>query len=149
MFREFVVSSLRRAWVVFAALTVFGFVLTLLFAFENPLRSDDPYLNGVLPGLFVAAISLVYLIAEALCRSRWWATLWYGLALCLWAGIVVAATFESKEGAEMGKAVAGISLVAGAIAWPLVAFQIPRQLATAFSAGALVVLGLYGVVAWR
>jgi hypothetical protein len=149
MIREFVWTSMWRAWIAFAALTVFGFVMTLLLAFENPLRSDDPYLNGVMPGLLVAAMSLVYSITEALSASRWWGTFWYGLALCLWAGFVLAMTHGSNEGEDMGKAVACISLAAGAMGWPLFAFRMPRKLAAVLTISTLLILMLYSLLMLR
>jgi hypothetical protein len=149
MLRDFVVASLRRAWLGIVGLTVFGFVAYLIIDRDNLLRSDDPYLVGFLLGGIAAGMSLVYSIAERLRASRWWATFCHGLVLCLWAILVLATSNNSSEAEEMGRVVAGASVVGGAISWPLIAFRIPRNLLVILTAGALTILVMYVVVAVR
>lgn len=149
MFREFVVTSLWRAWLGFAGLTVLGFVAFLIFDHDNPLHSDDPYLVGFILGGIAAGISLVYSLAEKAFGNRWWATLCYGMVIGLWAILATMATANSPEGKEIGMVVGGASLVVGAIAWPLIAFRIPRSLAAILTISALAAMVMYGVVAVR
>ncbi len=68
MLRDFFVASLRRAWLGFAGLTLFGFVAFLIIDRDNLLRSDDAYLVGFLLGGIAAGMSLVYSIAESCAR---------------------------------------------------------------------------------
>lgn len=149
MTESFLILSLRRVWVAFAGLTVFGFAASYGIEVENPLRSDDPYVIGFACGTLAAGMSVVYSIAEKLCGGRWWATLCYGVAVCLWSAFLVAMTANSNEGKQVGQLIAVASLVVGAIGWPLFAFHIPRQPAKMLTVGALIALGMYAVVAVR
>jgi hypothetical protein len=149
MLLRWIATSMWRAWLGFAGLTVFGFVASYAMEVENPLRSDDPYLMGFLMGGIAAGMSVVYSIAEKVVGNRWWSSLCYGAAVCLWAVFVVATSANSPEGEDIGKLIAIASLVIGALGWPLYAFCVPRGLAVSLTVGALIALVMYVVVAVR
>lgn len=149
MLRNFVVASLFRSWLGFSALTILGWLMFLAMDRDNPFHSDDPYLVGFLCGGFAAVMGFVYSIAEKLFATRLRTSLCYGAIVGLWAGLLFAGSNNSHEGAELFAFFAVVSLIAGAISWPLFAFRVPRSFVIVLTVSAVALLAMYGIVALR
>jgi hypothetical protein len=141
---------LVRAWTAFSEVAVVGFLAFLFLDRDNPFRSDDPYLVGLLFGAIAACLAFVYTVtetvAERLRRPGLTAPVYTGIVgawcLSLWAG-----SWATREGADLLVFVATGSLIAGALTWILCRVTLPRAVAAPLSCiGALLVV-MYFVVA--
>ena len=149
MFRQFVRTSLLRCWLGFSALTVLGWAAFLVIDGDNPLRSDDPYLVGLICGVFAAVMGLLYSLLEKACTSRTLSTTCYLAILCLWAFLFITLSAQAPEGADIARFIAIAQLLSGVISWPLFAFKIPHGVIALLSGTGLAVLVMYGVVVVR
>jgi hypothetical protein len=147
--RTFVVTSLLRAWLGFSALTILGWLMFLAMDRDNPFHSDDPYLVGFLCGAFAAAMGIIYSVAEKILTTRLAISLCYGVIVGAWTCLLFALAEDSREGGQLFSFFAVVSLIAGALSWPLFAFRLPQSLVIALTVGATTLLGMYGFVVLR
>jgi hypothetical protein len=143
------VRLLLRSAAVFGVVGLAGFLMYFAVDGDDPARSDDPYLVGMMLGFVAAAAAAFYTMLEVFVRRRVVVDLLYFGLLGLWAVFVAASTWFSLEGQEMGLYVAGASLIAGTLGWPFCRFRIPRTLAILATAGGVVMVAAYVVVALR
>jgi hypothetical protein len=68
-FKISLLSVVRRAWIAFSLTSFAMAVGSLIIDYDNPLRSDDPYLAGGIAGLFASVFASLLAMAQELGAS--------------------------------------------------------------------------------
>jgi hypothetical protein len=116
---------------------------------DNPLKSEDPYLVGMLCGGLAAVAAAFYTMFETFVRRPIIVDFLYFELPAVWSVIVWIWTAVTPEAKGLGPYAAGGSLAACAIAWPLCRFRVPRRIAILAAAAGVLLVATYAIVALR
>jgi hypothetical protein len=138
-----------RSAAVFGVVGTAGFALFAIFARDNPLRSQDPYIFGMLCGTPAATAAAFYTMFETFVRRPIVIDFLYFGLLTMWSLMLWLYGFVAPEGQRLGLFLAGGSMAAGTIGWPLCRFRIPRKIEILAAVVGVLLVATYAVVGSR
>ena len=144
--KQLVMTALRRAWLAMCTLGTVGFLWFWIVDGDNPLRSDDPYLVGLIFGMFAACLAIIYTATESIGRRVGWRRFQdfaYPIVLAAWCLFLWGNSLRGGEAAAVLSVACVASLIVGALTYPVCRFDVPRRLAVTVSCIAVVLLAMY------
>ncbi len=122
-------NLLSRVYVAFSFIAVIAGLAAAWADGDHLLKSDDPYLIGLILGGVAAALAAIYLGVKRLSSppaSKHAANIVYFGGLLLWTAFWLATDHNAAEGKGIGLAIAIASAATGIVIWPLCRFQLPK-----------------------
>lgn len=148
--KQLTVASLLRLWFVFSFVFVLGILAGMALDGDNPLVSDDPYIEGFVMCIPALGLAFIYCLADSFRRLARWKHWIVASVLTIWClTFGLGELVVNGEGDGILLAIAIGSLVAGVVAWLLCVLRVPTWMRAVVSAAGATSLLAYGCVAVR